>query len=245
MRTTTGLSVRVLLVAAIAALAAPHAVAAQIIRGPYGFYPPYGAYAAPTGDVRLQVSPERTEVYVDGYYAGIADDFDGVFQRLRVLPGPHVIELYLDGHRSHRETAYLAQGSTHKIRHTMMPLAAGDKSEARPVPTTPPPDQDSPRPPDRGNPFPGARGRGRPIPPSAGQPARGGAVAIRVQPPNADVMVDGQRWPGPDGADPLTIQLSEGRHRIEVEKEGFQRFATEIDISRGETTALNVSLTKS
>ena len=31
------------------------------------------------GDVRLQVRPRGAAVYVDGYYAGVVDDFDGVF----------------------------------------------------------------------------------------------------------------------------------------------------------------------
>ena len=35
-----------------------------------------------SGSLRVIVDPEKTRVYVDGYYAGIADDFDGIFQRL-------------------------------------------------------------------------------------------------------------------------------------------------------------------
>lgn len=234
----------------VALIASPVSSGAQI-RGPFGFYP-YGAYAAPTADVRIQVSPENTEVYVDGYYAGIADDYNGVFQRLRVTPGPHDIVLHLEGHKSHRESAYLAQGSNHKIRHTMVPLGPGEKNEPRPAPTTPPPDQEAARPPDRRGPFPeGPRGaRPFPVPPggapaerSAPAESRSGTLSIRVQPANAEVLVDGQRWDGPSAQDPLVVHLSEGRHRIDVRKEGFERFSTEVDIKRGETTPLNVSLT--
>jgi len=32
---------------------------------------------------------------VDGYYVGVVDDFDGVFQRLRLEPGPHHLEIRL------------------------------------------------------------------------------------------------------------------------------------------------------
>lgn len=231
-------------IVAFASYLTPAVAHAQIIRGPFGIYPPYGAYALPTSDVRLQVSPATTEVYVDGYYAGIADDFDGVFQRLRVAPGPHVVELYLDGHKSHRESAYLAQGSHHKIRHTMVPLGPGEKTDARPVPATPPPDQESTRPPGRRGPFPeGPRGRPFPGPADTAQTERAGTLSIRVQPANADVLVDGQRWEGPSGQDALVVQLSEGRHRIEVRKDGFEPFSTEVDIRRGETTPVNVSLT--
>ena len=55
---------------------------------------------APDASVRLDVKPKEAEVYVDGYYAGVVDDFDGTFQRLRVEPGEHEIELWLDGYRT-------------------------------------------------------------------------------------------------------------------------------------------------
>ena len=68
--------------------------------------PVYG-YVAPSapasgrpvyyGDVRLLVQPRNAEVYVDGYYAGIVDDFDGTFQRLTIEAGPHHIELTAQG----------------------------------------------------------------------------------------------------------------------------------------------------
>ncbi len=49
------------------------------------------------GDVRLEVRPRDAAVYVDGYYAGIVDDFDGVFQRLTLEAGPHQIEVDAPG----------------------------------------------------------------------------------------------------------------------------------------------------
>jgi hypothetical protein len=61
--------------------------------------PPYygqGVYVRTyrdTGSVRLLVDEEKTRVYVDGYYAGIVDDYDGVFQHLNLEPGTHQIEI--------------------------------------------------------------------------------------------------------------------------------------------------------
>ena len=49
-------------------------------------YYPYSAYpfaVRPNADVRVQVAPKQTEVFVDGFYAGTAGDFDGVFKRLK------------------------------------------------------------------------------------------------------------------------------------------------------------------
>ena len=44
------------------------------------------------------MTPRQAEVLVDGYFAGAVDDFDGLFQQLRLEPGPHRIEIRLDGY---------------------------------------------------------------------------------------------------------------------------------------------------
>jgi hypothetical protein len=111
--------------------------------GPFGYAPyfpaygygPYGpGFVNDTAAARLLVKPPRTEVYVDGYRAGVADDYDGRFQSLRVPAGPHEIALYLDGHKTVREKVYLGIGSTFKLRHTMEVLAPGEAAEPRPTP---------------------------------------------------------------------------------------------------------------
>jgi hypothetical protein len=76
----------------------------------YGSYPAYSypSYAAgiyqypygyPTGEIRLQVRPRHAEVYVDGYYAGRVDEFDGFLQALRIEEGPHTIEIVAPGYQ--------------------------------------------------------------------------------------------------------------------------------------------------
>jgi hypothetical protein len=62
----------------------------------YGWSPLYSsaAYGSDSsGAIRLKVKPVEASVYVDGFYAGIVDDFDGTFQRLHLDPGPHRIEM--------------------------------------------------------------------------------------------------------------------------------------------------------
>ena len=51
-----------------------------------------------TGSLRLKVQPRFAEVYVDGYYAGQVDNYDGIFQRLRLEEGAHHIEIRYAGH---------------------------------------------------------------------------------------------------------------------------------------------------
>lgn len=71
---------------------------------PYAYPPPShaGIHAVPPagalyGGVRLEVSPPDASVYVDGYYAGIVDDFDGAWQRVALEPGPHRFEIVAPG----------------------------------------------------------------------------------------------------------------------------------------------------
>ena len=78
--------------------------------GYYGFYDPwwYGGYGYPsggggyvygtTGALRLKVKQRQAEVFVDGYFAGSVNDYDGTFQRLHLDPGPHRVEVRLDGY---------------------------------------------------------------------------------------------------------------------------------------------------
>jgi hypothetical protein len=56
---------------------------------------PYGY--GDEGSLRIKVKPRDASVYVDGYFAGRVDDFDGLFQSLRMEPGPHRIEVRQDG----------------------------------------------------------------------------------------------------------------------------------------------------
>ena len=68
-----------------------------------GAYAPY-AYGSPRsyslfdiGELRLDVLPRHAQVFVDGYYAGIVDDFDGVFQAVKLAPGVYRIEIVAPG----------------------------------------------------------------------------------------------------------------------------------------------------
>jgi PEGA domain len=80
---------------------------------PYPYYSPYGGYgyalpppayvsAVPGyayGGVRIQDAPPDAQVFVDGYYMGVVDDFDGPFQHLNLTAGPHQIEVRAGGYQ--------------------------------------------------------------------------------------------------------------------------------------------------
>jgi hypothetical protein len=236
-------------------LALAPAVAGAQGRYPSPYPPPFGyRYAGPESHLRLAVTPSEAQVYVDGYLAGSVDEFDGTFQRLHVTPGEHEIVFYLQGYRTIRQHLYLSPNATRKIAAAMEKLDAGETPEPAPAPAPEPPrppDPDRAPPPERG-PFPrGSRFPPRPpTPPEATVPppsesVRGGALVLRVQPSGANVTIDGTLWDGPSsGNDRLVVQVNEGRHRVEVTRDGYVPFSTEVDVQRGQSLPVNVSLAR-
>jgi hypothetical protein len=222
-------------------------------QGPWGPYPypypyPYRYYGVdPGAAMRIEVKPQEAEVYIDGYYAGIVDDFNGTFQRLRARPGQHEIVLYLDGYRTVHQKLYLTPKNTVKLQYTMEPLSAGEQPEARPqAPLPPPPPQMGQGAPPMGAPpgMPAGRGQGarRPQGPPQGNAPSYGSIAIRVQPADADVLIDGEVWHTQDAQDRIVIEVPEGPHTIEIRRAGYRSFVTQVQVRPGVATPLNVSL---
>jgi hypothetical protein len=70
--------------------------------GYYGYgssyYPRFGSgFGFDIGELRLQVFPRDAQVFVDGYYAGTVDDYDGMFQALKLEAGPYQIRISAPG----------------------------------------------------------------------------------------------------------------------------------------------------
>jgi hypothetical protein len=53
----------------------------------------------PVGSLRLKIKPRDAQVYVDGYFVGVIDSFDGAFQKLGIDAGGHRIEIKAPGHQ--------------------------------------------------------------------------------------------------------------------------------------------------
>jgi hypothetical protein len=240
---------------------------------PYYAYPWYGAYqypvypypyayswGPPDASLRLEVKPKEANVFVDGYYAGIVDDFDGTFQRLNIAPGEHEIELWLEGYKTVHQKIYLQVNNTFKVKYQMEKLAAGEAQEPKPLPPPPPQDprmQPQQQPMGRGPstrrmPPPPPQDQPQPMPeePRGGVEAQRGAprnagfgtLAVKVQPGDAEISIDGEPWRGPGGQDRLTVEVPEGSHTVEIRKAGYRTYVTQVDVRHGQTTPLNVSL---
>jgi hypothetical protein len=63
----------------------------------YGGSGYYGDDREGRGGLKLKVEPKDAEVYVDGYYMGTVDDFNGTFQRMELEAGPHRVEIRAAG----------------------------------------------------------------------------------------------------------------------------------------------------
>jgi hypothetical protein len=215
--------------------------------------------------IRVRVSPKETEVYVDGFYAGTVDEFDGTFQRLYVDPGEREIVLRLEGYEIETRRLHVQSGRTVNISHTMTPLPEGQS-------TPPPPEPESARIARRDSyrrPLVRDRDRDRPREPESEpeqereqgpaierrtyssrvperdletRPARFGKLVVRVQPSDVDIYIDGRLWGSADGFDQLVVHLTAGAHRIEFRRAGHDVFSEEVMIEPGMETPLNVRL---
>jgi hypothetical protein len=54
----------------------------------------------PTGHLRVRVDPTTAQVYVDGFYMGTVEDFNGSVQDVNLEAGPHRIEIPAPGYET-------------------------------------------------------------------------------------------------------------------------------------------------
>ena len=78
--------------------------------------------------------------------------------------------------------------------------------------------------------------------PRGGDASMYGSLAIRVQPADAEILIDGETWRGPGAQDRLIVDVAEGPHTVEIRKTGYRTYVTQVDVRRGESTPVNVSL---
>jgi hypothetical protein len=196
--------------------------------GPFYPYPGphFGSVRYSGSALRTKVKPVETEVWVNGYFAGVVDDFDGVFQRLYLPAGEHDLEFHLDGYRNFRQRLYLNPGDTREITHQMVPASPGEPHSAPLPPRALPEEWTS-----------------EAAVPSGDRPASPfGILAIRVEPADAQIVVDGEVWLGTDNRTELVIHVPAGWHELEVRKSGYQTFKTEVELAEGARTRLHVRL---
>jgi len=207
-------------------------------------YPAYGYYGYPDDSVpvRVQVKPEATRVYVDGTYAGVADDFDSILQRLYLTRGQHEIGLKLEGFRSHRFVVYGVPGRTIKLHYNMVQGSGEDEPEdlaGAPVPS--PLERNDDGDDDHDEAYDARPPMTRPPDERPAEHHDYGKLSLDVRPGDAAVYIDGRLFPEA-GRD--EVRLAGGLHRVEVVRPGYTSFERELEIRPGKTADLDVHLDK-
>jgi len=80
--------------------------------GGSGYTSSSGGQYRGSGALRLKVKPNNAQVYVDGYFIGAIDNFDGMFQSLGVEAGAHKVELKAEGYETAQFDVMVAPGET-------------------------------------------------------------------------------------------------------------------------------------
>jgi hypothetical protein len=86
-----------------------------------GSYSPWQSSGYDIGGVRLRIRPRDAQVFVDGYYAGLVDDFDGTFQSLRLEQGGHKIEIHMQGFEDLELDVHVQAGRTITLNEELRP----------------------------------------------------------------------------------------------------------------------------
>ena len=98
----------------------------------HSYYPyAYGAYgavglerAAVPGALDLNVKPKDTQVYLNGKYIGVTDNFDGVPRALWLKEGTYEIIFYLDGYATVVREFTIHPGVVIDVKQRMSPGAS-------------------------------------------------------------------------------------------------------------------------
>jgi hypothetical protein len=100
----------------------------------YGYpYPPY-YYPAPAtpgyesdieveaaGSVRVDIPQKNASIYVDGFYVGMVEDFNGDSQQLNLAPGPHHLEISAPGYQTAAFDVNVQPGKSITYRTPLQP----------------------------------------------------------------------------------------------------------------------------
>lgn len=88
-----------------------------------GYYPAYpGPYGFDIGSIKIKVKQRDAEVWVDGYYAGTVDDFDGMFQSLQLDMGAYRVEVRKAGFETLTFDVRVQPDRTITFRGEMRPM---------------------------------------------------------------------------------------------------------------------------
>lgn len=227
---------------------------------PYGGYGGYGGYRGrdygydeEQGALDLDVSPDDTQVYVDGQLIGTVDDFDGFPQYLWLEKGTYDVVLYREGYKTLARQYSIYSGLVvdvndrlergDSIRPEDLETKVHDRRDARIEDER----ERSRRVEERER----RRSRERDddsveetTPSRREVQADTGRLRIEVEPEDASVYVDGRFVGTGEELKGLRrgLLVDAGAHRISVVRPGHKAFDSDVVIDEGEQELLEIRL---
>lgn len=177
-----------------------------------------------SGRLRLEIDQKDASVYVDGYYVGIVDDFDGFFQHLTLSAGPHTIEVRKPGYVPLAVDVDIPIDQTVTYRDRMVVARPGE-TDILPAPLTGSEAADA----------------------ASAWQATPGDVRLEVTPKDAKVYVDGYYVGSVDDFDGRLQRLtvSAGPHHIVIQANGYEQLEVDLYVQPRQTLTYRGALKKS
>jgi hypothetical protein len=91
---------------------------------------PHADFPKVTGEIKLEVTPDRAAVFVDGHFAGTVNQFRGAGRGMLVAPGNHHIKIDLVGYQPFETDVTLLAKQKITVKTT---LAPGTMQQADPA----------------------------------------------------------------------------------------------------------------
>jgi hypothetical protein len=223
----------------------------------YGYGAPYPGYAyyPVAGEIRAEVKPNNAKVYVNGDYAGVVDDYDGWWQRLKVAPGKWRIVFRAPGYTPYVVDMRIVPGAEYHIKYQMTP-GNDVLPDEQMKPERNPRDEQYYRHRDQNRDYgqdrqqdrdqdrdPGYQrdqnyGRGENDRASNTQ-----TLYLQVEPADATIYIDGNYYgTAAQGPSELKVLLPKGSHKIEIVRPGYKAYSNDVELGPGSDDHLNVTL---
>lgn len=227
--------------------------------GYWGYWDPWWAHRPvvvnvgdeDAGALDLDLSPERAQIYLDGEYLGVADDYDGFPDYLWLRPGVYDLVVYMPGYKTLAQQVTVRRGVVVDIDDRMQPGEAV-KPEDLPARSTERRDERLRRDRERetevreraeaAERWESRRDEERSLD-ARGEPAR---LRVEVSPVDASVYLDGRFLGSGEELARLrsALWVDPGKHKLEVVRPGYEPEVLEFEARAGAQTDLKVVLDK-
>lgn len=224
----------------------------------YGYTTSYGSAASGMGALDCDINPEDTQIYVDGKYVGICDDYDGFPEYLWLEKGTYDIVFFRPGFQTIARQYTVYPGLVTDVEDRMTPGEAVKPDDLASKSTerrdarveadrereweAQQQEQEMSEPPRRYSRSPGS------TPPGAYDARRApGRLRLQVMPLDASIYLDGRFIGTGDEISRLHSGLivDPGEHRLEVVRPDYDAETQSFDVDPGEEVTLRVELDRS